>query len=247
MKKILLVSRVVLLMMVFTTYSFVFAADKQRTITVTGDAQVNVVPDQVLISLGIETWDKDMGLAKSKNDQIMKKILGVASSKRINSKDIQTDFMSIEPRYQYEYERQEFLGYFVRQSIVITLSDIDMFEDVLSKFIQVGSVHLHGVQFRTSELKKYREEARLIAITAAKEKAMLMAEKLDQRLGQPYHVNEVKSGWLSSYNNWWGRNSNGFLSQNVSSSILSSESSQGGVALGEIAVNAQIIVSFELL
>jgi len=36
-----------------------------RLITVTGDAEVRVVPDEVILTLGVETWNKDLAVAKS--------------------------------------------------------------------------------------------------------------------------------------------------------------------------------------
>ena len=39
-----------------------------RTITVSGDAEVRVVPDEVILTLGVETWDKDLDAAKEEND-----------------------------------------------------------------------------------------------------------------------------------------------------------------------------------
>ena len=33
-------------------------------ITVTGDADVRVAPDEVILTLGVETWDKNLSAAK---------------------------------------------------------------------------------------------------------------------------------------------------------------------------------------
>lgn len=38
--------------------------DSPGTVTVTGDAEVRVVPDEVVLVLGVETWDKNLGKAK---------------------------------------------------------------------------------------------------------------------------------------------------------------------------------------
>ncbi|MEJ2211004.1 MAG: SIMPL domain-containing protein [Anaerolineae bacterium] len=39
------------------------ASQAPRTVTVTGEAEVRVVPDEVILTLGVETWDKDLGRA----------------------------------------------------------------------------------------------------------------------------------------------------------------------------------------
>ena len=40
-------------------------SQEPRLITVTGDAEVRVVPDEVILTLGVETLDKDLGVAKT--------------------------------------------------------------------------------------------------------------------------------------------------------------------------------------
>ena len=51
--------------------AFVFAEEKPepRLITVTGDAEVRVVPDEVMLTLGVETWNKELNAAKQENDR----------------------------------------------------------------------------------------------------------------------------------------------------------------------------------
>ena len=51
--------------------------DDRPKIMVNGEAVVKVQPDQIVITFGIETWDKDIMIAKEKNNDIMKKAMGV--------------------------------------------------------------------------------------------------------------------------------------------------------------------------
>ena len=157
-----------------------------RTITVTGDAEVKVPPDQVILTLGVETWDKVLATAKQRNDEILTRTLKVAEDHGVAPQHIQTDYMSIEPRYSSDtYEPRDFVGYFVRKTIVITLKDITAFEDLLSDALEAGVTHVHGIEFRTSELRKHRDAARSLAIGAAREKAIALAGELDQGVGRP--------------------------------------------------------------
>lgn len=81
---------------------FLFAEEQAepRLITVTGDAEVRVVPDEVILTLGVETWNKDLNIAKKENDQRIRKIVALAKKHKIETKHIQTDYISIEPRYE---------------------------------------------------------------------------------------------------------------------------------------------------
>ena len=57
----------------------------------------------------------------------------MASAYGIQSKDIQTDYISIEPSYEDYYADPPIItGYVVRKSVVITLRDIGKFEKLLT-------------------------------------------------------------------------------------------------------------------
>ena len=75
--------------------------DPARQISVTGDAEVRVAPDEVLLTLGVETWDKDLATAKGQNDERVKKVLALTAEYGIGSKDVQTEYINIEPRYRF--------------------------------------------------------------------------------------------------------------------------------------------------
>ena len=72
------------MMAVFLTcQSAVAQTEDRRVITVDGQAQVRVVPNQVILTLGIETFDNDLGIAKTNNDKRVTALLGVTNHKNI--------------------------------------------------------------------------------------------------------------------------------------------------------------------
>jgi len=217
-----------------------------RSITVSGSAEVKVAPDEVVLTLGVETWDLDISVAKTKNDEIVQRVLALAKDYGIDSNHIQTDYVSIEPRYQDSYEKRSFLGYFVRKTIALTLGDVSKFEGLLSSALEAGVNYVHGVEFRTTELRKYRDEARALAIKAAKEKAQALAKELGHDVGEPLTISEEQSNWWSGYSAWWGSRG-GMMQQNVVQSMgQTSWDSAGPTPPGQIAVNARVTVEFDL-
>jgi hypothetical protein len=116
----------------------------------------------------------------------------------------------------------------------------------LGSALEAGANYVHGVQFRTTELRKYRDEARALAIKAAKEKADALARELGQKVGKPHTIREDHAGWWSGYNNWWGNRWGGGMSQNVVQNYGGQSRAQSSIALGQINVNARVTVSFEL-
>jgi uncharacterized protein YggE len=215
-----------------------------RTITVTGDAQLRVVPDEVILTLGVETWDR----AKEQNDAIIRALLALTAERGIAAEHVQTDYVNIEPRYRNGYyEERDFIGYFVRKSVVITLRDLSQFEDLLADALKAGVNYVQGIEFRTTELREHRDEARALAIQAAQEKAEALAGELGQGLGEPTMIQEQQSGWWSGYGSWWGSNWGNTLSQNVIQEIGNPSPGTGNnLAPGQININARVAVTFEL-
>jgi uncharacterized protein YggE len=217
-------------------------------ITVTGDAAVKVVPDEVLLTLGVETWHRELSAAKRQNDERVKDVLDLAERFGIESKHIQTDYINIEPRYEDGYYRQVLEGYYVRKSIVLTLSDISKFDDLLTAVTEAGTTNVHGIEFRTTELREHRDTARALATKAAREKAEAIAKELDSSIGRPKSINEDRVGWWSWYGyGWWGSRYSGMATQNVIQNVSGDPPDiEGAFAPGQISVTARVTVTFEL-
>jgi len=219
--------------------------DDRPKITVAGEAVVNVKPDKIVITFGIETSDADVNTAKQKNSELMKKAVGVAKDCGVHEKDIQTDRLSIEPRWEDGYKQQKFLGYFVHNTMMVTLSDLEQLDKLITSALQAGINRLNGVDFQTTEFKKYREEARELALKAAREKAEKMSAVLGQTIGKPLQINENYTG--SSWYGGWGRGRSSGMSQvQVQAERGSSGEITDTVALGKLAIRASVSVTFEL-
>ena len=217
-----------------------------RLITVTGDADVLVTPDEVNLVLGVESGDRDLAQAKKQNDSRTARIITTIKNLGIESKYIQTEQIRIEPRYSDTYARTDVSGYVVRKTLVVTLKDITKFEELQSAVLDAGATNVYNVQFRTTELRKYRDQARELAIRAAQEKATAMTKTLGQKVGKPNSIHEDYSNWWSWYDRWWG--GGGSMSQNVVQNVSAStpSSNDSAFAPGQITVNARVTVSFEI-
>ena len=145
--------------------------DNRPKINVNGEAVVDVRPDRIVVAFGIQTRDKDIQAAKRKNNDILRKAVAAAKECGVPEKEIQTDHLSIQPRYRDNYEVENFLGYFVQNTFVVTLGDTAKVEELVSQMLAAGVTHIHGIDFQTTDFKRYREQARELALKAAKEKA----------------------------------------------------------------------------
>ncbi len=181
----------------------------------------------------------------------MKKAVVVIKESGIPDKDIQTDHLSIEPRYDSNYEKKNFIGYFVRNTFVVTVAEPDKVENLVTWVLQSGVNYIHSINFQTTEFKKYREQARELAMNAAKEKAEKMAGSLGQLIGNPIQISEGYGGsnwwYYSSWNGWGSGSRSNYMSQNVMQNIGSGTGEiSETIALGKISIKASVNVIFEL-
>jgi uncharacterized protein YggE len=219
-----------------------------RTISVSGSAEVRVTPDEVVLTLGIETNDMNLTVAKEENDRRVKKVLAVARTAGVEDKYLQTDFLDIEPRYDRVNNKQTFLGYWVQKTLSITLRDLGKFDGLLSDAITAGANYVHGIEFRTTQLRKYRDQARAQAIRAAREKAVALTQELGVKLGAAQNISEQPTHWWSSYSRYdrWRGGRGSFAVQNVMQSAGEGAAVEGTLAPGQILVTAQVSVAFAI-
>jgi uncharacterized protein YggE len=216
--------------------------ENPRYITTSGNAEIRVIPDEVVITLGIETKDSNLYTAKKENDRVVDRVISIAETYDIPPKHIQLEYIYIDQRGYYDDD-----DYVVRHTIVVTLQNLDNFEDFLTDVLKAGVTNVHGVQFRTTELRKYKDQARALAIQAAKEKAVALAGELNQIIGDPTNISEQYVGWYSWYSSWWGSYRSGTMMQNVVQDFGGqSWDSQGDALPGQISITAQISVTFEM-
>ncbi len=235
MKKILLVLSITL------SATSVFAQNSvdRPLITVTGQAEILVVPDEVAFNLRVVTMEKELPTAQAKNDQVVKALLALARKYQIPPAQVQTGHISLAQRFSDEEVTKEppaFLGYTVTKKVAIVLRDVTKAEDLLADIFQSGVTNIEDVEFRTTQLRKYKDQARAMAMKAAQEKAGALAREINQTIGKAYSIEEQGQNYGASANN---SNSIRF----VSSSYSDEEST---IALGQISVTARVVVSFEL-
>ena len=224
------------------------AQPNQDRLTVTGDAEIKVAPDRVVISVGVESRGPQLTAAKSRNDTAIAAILAVTVKEQVAAADVQTDFIEISPVYQSRdsaESRENYLVdyYRVNKTVAITLRDVTRFERLLTAILNAGANRVYGVDFQTSDLRKYRDQARDMAVKAAMEKAQAMAAAAGLRVDKPESISAYNQGGGPSYGR--GR-ANMNMVQNVSSAGGDSELG-GTIAPGRISVNASVTLTFRLL
>jgi uncharacterized protein YggE len=215
-------------------------------ISVSGSAEVKVAPDEIYLRVGVETRHESLDEAKRQNDEAVSKALTFLKVSDVKEKDIQTDYIGIEPYYGGDSPRTKPLYYTVRKTIQIKLTKIESFEDILAGLLTNGVNTVQGIEFRTSQLRKHRDTARAMAIKAAKEKADALATELGVKRGKVYSINANEwGGWWNPYGGYWGGRYGGGTFQNAVQNVSgTAETGDSPLSIGQISVSASVNVSF---
>jgi uncharacterized protein YggE len=229
------------IMLLFTAIMMTYVSsaidNAQNTIEVWGISEIYVAPDEAVINLGIKVWNEDMDEARQIFYEKSNNLSNLLKKYSIEDKYVKTDNIMIEPTYKkFEkmyYEGDIVNGYRFSKRISVTIKDISQVENILSEIIYSGATNLYGVDYGVSEHRKHADNARKQAITAAKEKAELLAGEIGQKVGKAIKINEP------NYDIPWGRQSN-VLQMGSQTETVSD------IQPGMVRVSASVNVIFEL-
>jgi hypothetical protein len=254
---------VVLFLYLFVAFSaniFTQDLDKTPQIAVTGNAEVLVEPDEAHISLDVTKLNKDLELAKKQNDETTAKILEVTRKFNIPAQNVSIRNISVEiknkiirdpkkPIYDEDGDltgEKIFIGYEVSKTIRIKLLELNKFEELFAELLKTGVTEVNDVSFETSKLRQYKDQARDMALKAAKEKATAMTAAIGQTIGKAIRITE---GTVSNTNlNYSNISVNGQMVANARSipAVETTSTSIGSFSPGTITVSATATVIFIL-
>ena len=162
----------------------------------------------------------------------------------IEPKDFRTEYLEITPQYKMEadYERRDqLLGYEASDTIEVVLRKFGRLDEFVSAAVEAGANTVESISFETTEIRKYQDDARKLAIKAAREKATLLASELGQKIGKARTITEG------------GREYSGRASRSLSRGngggggmFIRGATEPSAIIAGEISVTSSISVVFDL-
>ena len=166
-------------------------------VTTTGNSEVKVVPDLADLRFDIELRNTNLKTALAQEAEKMSQLVAALKAAGIGERDLQTSQVTINPVYQQEngtYAETAKIAFFsVSQTVGCTLRDIQKITAITTRAIDAGANRVSGVTLRTSKLRQYRDQARVMAVKAAKEKALALAGELGSKVGKPHSITEQSS------------------------------------------------------
>jgi uncharacterized protein YggE len=208
-----------------------------KVVRVTGTAEVKVVPDRAVIEIGVEQQNSSASAAKSGADAVARRVLAGLRDGGVEEKDIQTTFLALRP--QFDYRKGMRISYFVaEQTMSVTVRDLSKLDALLESLIKAGGNRIDTIDYETSDLRKYRDQAREQAVKAAREKAEALAAALGQQIGKAQAIEEMVEPAYQGY---------GFLPNTTTAGNRSRGQGGPSLAAGQKSISASVVVSFDLI
>lgn len=164
------------------------------TITLTGNGEVNAVPDVATFSFSVKGEGVDATAAQSKSAEAMNAINAYLKERGVAETDIKTTNYSLSPKYQYN-ERPCMMGMYcppsepkqvgfeVYQMVTVKVRKTETAGTLLSGVGSKGATDISSLGFTIDDVEGYKAKARELAIEDAKKQAAALAKQLDVKLG----------------------------------------------------------------
>ena len=224
---------ILILAVLFMTTSYSQEVKQIPTINVSGEGKVKVAPDQASISISIETKGTKADDVKQENDKKMDAVLKFIKNSNIAKEDYQTQRVSLNPNYDYEKKKH---NYIATQTVQILLKDLSKYDALMEGLVDEGINRIDNVEFKTSKLKELQSDARKLAVKDAKAKAEDFVSVLGQKVGKAILISDNTQSYVPQPRMY-----------SMKTSMAMDESApRETLAVGEIEITANVSVNFVL-
>lgn len=208
-----------------------------NSISVSGEAKVYVKPDMASITFSISELADNSKNALEKTNTKINQIIQILTSQGIDSKDIQTSQLSINPEYDYLVDRSVLKGQRATVSLSVKIKGIDnsatKASTVIDEVAKVENVQIGSIIFDLENKDSAIKDARAKAFEKAKVKATELSSLSSVNLLDPVSIVDNSSSIESTPILYSAR------------SALAADSASGtSLSSGELAVSVSLQVIF---
>jgi uncharacterized protein YggE len=159
-------------------------------IVATGYATLNIIPDSIILDIGLENRKSSIAESISETKELCLKMINICEKNKIKVDDI---ICSIIETRIVELEENgknlEPLTYSSFQSIQIKIHDLNVWEKIIEELLQNIGVDIKNIQFINTDMNIHESAVQVLAIKNATENAEQIAKTMDIKLGSIKYVN----------------------------------------------------------
>lgn len=170
-----------------------------RQINVNGEGRIKVKPDKAELQFTVYAEHKMLKDAKAAADAKLEAVMTALQKLEIPKGDIQTNYSSIMPRYNYvstsvlgsSTNKQVFEAYEVNHTLTVTIKQLELVGVVMQKLTDIGIDRLGNVQYGLLDERPVKEKVLAEAIAHARRKADIAAAAMTVSVGKVLTFSEA--------------------------------------------------------
>ena len=165
-------------------------------ITVNGTGKVTIKPDLATITIGVQAQAPTAAEAQAQASAAMAKVVEAIKGNGIAEADIATQWVSLEPQYNYKNNSSEppiVTGYVSNQTVSVKVRDLTRIGPVIDSSVAAGANQVSGISFSVADPAAAASQARAAAIADAKTRASELANAAGVTLGAATMITEVSA------------------------------------------------------
>jgi uncharacterized protein YggE len=214
-------------------------AERPRTISVSGQGEIQAEPDRATVSLGVESRKPKMEDARAEVAKTVDAVMKLTRELKIDPKYVRTTRINVQPEYNWDNNARErnLIGYFVSRQVEVDLRDLDKLGQLIERSFDVGVNQVGAPQLDSSKRRDLEREALAKAVADARLNAEAVAKAAGARLGPPRTIS-ASSGFVAPPQPLAMRNK-----------AMMAEASDAGAAYqgGQLGFNGTVQVEYDLI
>jgi uncharacterized protein YggE len=158
-----------------------------RTISVSGQGEIQAEPDRASVTLGVEARKPRMDDARAEVQKTVDAVLKLTRDLKIDAKHVRATRVNVQPEYNWDNNARErnLIGYYVSRQVEIDLRDLDKLGQLLERAVDLGVNQIGDPQLDSTRRRDLEREALAKAVADARLNAEAVAKAAGARLGPP--------------------------------------------------------------
>ncbi len=206
----------------------------QRNVQVHGMGTLMTTPDQVRLNVQVSTRSETASDAMAQASRKTNDVLAVLKQYGIDTKDIQTSRVTVAAilDYQRNIQPPPVIGYSGVNEFTVLFKKamMDKVGEFLDKAVTLGVTSFSGLMYESSKQRELERDALKKAAADAQARAEVLALQLGASLGKVISVSESVTSPAPV----------------MRAGMMDATTAAAPVMTGELAINAQVTVTFEL-
>ena len=162
----------------------------QKTISVSGSSQIEVVPDEIYVQVDLREYNKKNG-DKVDINKIKNNFLAACKSMGLTDKDVTVQsYQGYDNNYWLLKKKKQNPDMKAGISYWIKVDKVDKLDELVDKMDDEATQNFFIAKTAYSKMDELKKDMKMAAVKAAKEKAIYLSQAIGENIGDAITIND---------------------------------------------------------